>query len=190
MSQKSLLSEIELIELCKKGDRRAHMQIYDKYSRAMYNVAYRFMNDTDVAQDMMQDGFIKAFSKLDSYSGEVIFGGWLKRIIVNTCLDEIRKKKDIISFDDARFLEPIIDVEESIYESEELFEKVKESIDSLPEKYKVVVNLFLIEGYDYEEISSILDVKSTTARSLVSRAKIKLKQMLIGDDIRNISVRN
>jgi len=138
----------------------------------------------------MQDGFIKAFSKLDSYSGEVVFGGWLKRIIVNTCLDEIRKKKDIVSFDDARFLEPVIDVEENIYDSEELYEKVKGCINDLPEKYKVVVNLFLIEGYDYEEISAILDVKSTTARSLVSRAKIKLKQMMGGGDVRSLSMRN
>ncbi len=190
MKQKSLLTENELIELCKKGDRRAHMQIYDKYSRAMYNVSYRFMNDHDMAQDMMQDGFIKAFTKLDSYSGEVIFGGWLKRIIVNTCLDEIRKKKDIISFDDAKFLEPVIDVEESIYDDEELYKKVKKSIENLPEKYRVVVNLFLVEGYDYEEISSILDIKSSTARSLVSRAKIKLKQMLGGDDVRSLSMKN
>ena len=190
MKQKSLLTENELIELCIKGDRRAHMQIYDKYSRAMYNVSYRFMNDPDMAQDMMQDGFIKAFTKLDSYSGEVIFGGWLKRIIVNTCLDEIRKKKDIISFDDAKFLEPVIDVEESIYDDDELYEKVKRSIEDLPEKYRVVVNLFLVEGYDYEEISSILDIKSSTARSLVSRAKIKLKQMLGGDDVRSLSMRN
>lgn len=190
MNQKSLLSELELIELCKKGDRRAHMQIYDKYSRAMYNVSYRFMSDYDLAQDMMQDGFIKAFSKLDSYSGEVIFGGWLKRIIVNTCLDEIRKKKDIISFDDAKFLEPVIDVEENDFYSEELYETVKECINELPEKYMVVVNLFLVEGYDYDEISSILNIKNTTARSLVSRAKIKLKQMLGGDDVRNISIRN
>jgi len=190
MSQKSLLTEKELIELCKKGDRRAHMQIYDKYSRAMYNVSYRFMNDSDIAQDMMQDGFIKAFSKLDSYSGEVIFGGWLKRIIVNTCLDEIRKKKDIISFDDAKFLEPVIEVEDNIYQNEELYETVRNCINNLPEKYRVVVNLFLVEGYDYDEISSILDVKSSTARSLVSRAKIKLKQMLGGNDFQSISVRN
>ena len=187
MSQKSLLTEKELIELCKRGDRRAHMQIYDKYSRAMYNVAYRFMNDSDMAQDMMQDGFIKAFSKLESYSGEVIFGGWLKRIIVNTCLDEIRKKKDIVSFDDAKFLEPVIEVEDNIYDSEELYETVKSCINNLPEKYKVVVNLFLIEGYDYDEISTILDVKSSTARSLVSRAKIKLKQTLGGGDIKSLA---
>ena len=86
MDSKSLLTENKLIELCKKGDRRAYMQIYDKYSRAMYNVSYRFMNDVDLAKDMMQDGFIKAFSRLDSYSGDVIFGGWLKRIIINTCI--------------------------------------------------------------------------------------------------------
>ena len=190
MNSKSLITEKELIELCKKGDRRAHMQIYDKYSRAMYNVSYRFMNDSDIAQDMMQDGFIKAFSKLESYSGEVIFGGWLKRIIVNTCLDEIRKKKDIISFDDAKFLEPVIEVEENIYESEELFLKVKNCISDLPEKYKVVVNLFLVEGYDYDEISSILDIKNSTARSLVSRAKIKLKQMLEDDSSFRLSAKN
>lgn len=184
MNSKSLLTEKELIELCKKGDRRAHMQIYDKYSRAMYNVSYRFMNDADTAQDMMQDGFIKAFSKLDSYSGEVIFGGWLKRIIVNTCLDEIRKKKDIISFDDAKFLEPVIELDENNFYTDELFNKVKVCINNLPEKYKVVVNLFLIEGYDYEEISSILDIKNTTARSLVSRAKIKLKQMIGSEGLR------
>jgi len=178
MSQKSILTELELIELCKKGDRRAHMHIYDKYSRAMYNVAFRFMNDPDLAQDMLQDGFIKAFSKIDTYSGDVIFGAWLKRIIVNTCLDELRKKKDIISFDDAKFIEPVIEVGNDYEDKEELILSVKSSINSLPEKYKVVVNLFLIEGYDYDEISSILKIKNATARSLVSRAKVKLKQMM------------
>ncbi|MEN8137765.1 MAG: RNA polymerase sigma factor [Bacteroidota bacterium] len=189
MSQKSLLDEQKLIELCKRGDRRAYMHIYDKYSRAMYNVAYRFMNDSDMAQDMMQDGFIKAFSKIETYSGEVIFGGWLKRIIVNTCLDEIRKKKDIISFDDAKFLEPVIEVENENKDNEALVEHVKSSINDLPEKYRVVINMFLIEGFDYDEISSILDIKNSTARSLVSRAKVKLKQMLVSTNGNSAFVR-
>jgi|LGVF01.1.fsa_nt_gb RNA polymerase sigma-70 factor (ECF subfamily) len=191
MSQKSIITELELIELCKRGDRRAHMHIYDKYSRGMYNVAYRFMNDADMAKDMLQDGFIKAFSKIDSYSGEVIFGGWLKRIIVNTCLDEIRKKKDVISFDDAKFIEPVVEVNDSFYNNDEVFSAVKNCIEMLPSKYSIVVNLFLIEGYDYEEISEILDIKNSTARSLVSRAKVKLKQLLsdgeIGDRLRVIN---
>jgi len=178
MNQKSLIDENQIIELCRQGDRRAHMHIYDKYSRAMYNVAYRMMSDQDAAQDMMQDGFIKAFSKLDSYSGEVIFGGWLKRIIVNTCLDEIRKKKDMLSFDDARFLEPVLEIEDNFSEKELVVEEIKNCINNLPEKYAVVINLFLIEGYDYDEISSILEIRNSTARSLVSRAKVKIRNMI------------
>ncbi|MCK5782417.1 MAG: RNA polymerase sigma factor [Flavobacteriales bacterium] len=178
MDQKSLLEEKKIIELCKKGDRRAYMAIYDKYSGAMYNVAYRFMNNYDLAQDMMQDGFIKAFSKLDVYSGDVIFGAWLKRIIVNTCLDEIRKKKDIISFDDTRFIEPIIELDDSYSSNKEVLEEVMNSINNLPEKYRIVISLFLVEGYDYEEISSILGIKNATARSIVARAKMKLKENL------------
>jgi len=182
MNQKSLIDENQIIELCKGGDRRAYMHIYDKYSRAMFNVAYRFMNDSDAAQDMMQDGFIKAFSKLDSFSGEVVFGAWLKRIIVNTCLDEIRKQKDLLSFDDARFLEPVIEAEENFKDSELVVDEIKKCILQLPEKYAIVTNLFLIEGYDYDEISSILDIKNSTARSLVSRAKIKIRELMTASE--------
>lgn len=178
MKDKSILSENEIIDLCKKGNNKAYLHLYDKYSRAMYNVAYRFMNDADLAQDMMQEGFIKAFSKLDLYSQDVIFGGWLKKIIINRCLDEIRKKKDVVSFDDAIFREPVLLSGNDYYENPELLENIKQNINNLPEKYRVVVNLNLIEGYDYDEISSILNIKNTTARSLVSRAKSKLRESI------------
>lgn len=178
----SLIDEKEIVKLCIQGDRRAQMHLYDKYSRAMFNVAKRYMNDSDDAMDMMQEGFIKAFSKMEKYNYETIFGAWLKRIVINTCLDELRKKKLDLAYEDEVYSEPIDDDFNNI-DDEALLSAVKETINLLPEKYATIVSLYLVEGYDYEEVAEIMNINQGTARSIVSRGKIKLRELLDADEI-------
>jgi RNA polymerase sigma factor (sigma-70 family) len=178
----SLIEESDIVKLCIKGDRRSQMHLYDKYNRAMFNVAMRYMSNADDAMDMMQEGFIKAFSKIDKYNNkDSIFGAWLKRIVINTCLDELRKKKLDYSYEDEIYLEPI-DEDYQHIDDEQLVKAVKMTIAQLPEKYSTIVSLYLIEGYDYEEVAEIMNINPGTARSIVSRGKSKLRELLSRDE--------
>jgi RNA polymerase sigma factor (sigma-70 family) len=178
----SLIEESDIVKLCIKGDRRSQMHLYDKYNRAMYNVALRYMNNPDDAMDMMQEGFIKAFSKIELYNNQdSVFGAWLKRIVINTCLDELRKKKLDYSYEDEIYLEPI-DEDYRHIDDEKMVRVVKNTIAELPEKYSTIVSLYLIEGYDYQEVAEIMNINQGTARSIVSRGKAKLRELLDKDE--------
>jgi len=166
----------DLIDGCKSGDQRAQFQVYKLYYKAMYNTSLRIVSDTMEAEDIMQESFLSAFEKIETYSGTVSFGAWLKKIVVNRSLDALNKKKavfeDIDSHIDIRDDSP----DESA-RNEELdlrVEEVKEAIDRLPDGYRVILSLYLLEGYDHDEIAEILSINSSTSRSQLSRAKQKL----------------
>ncbi len=144
----------------------------------MYYVALRFMKDSMEAEDAMQEAFIKAFEKLHQFNGEVSFGAWLKKIVVNKCLDKLKARKlEIVAINEQTLgtveEENNWQVDDSIGVVE-----VKEKIQELPEKYKYPLMLFLIEGYDHEEISEILDITQVASRTLVHRGKKKLQEEL------------
>lgn len=144
----------------------------------MYNTSLRIVNDTTEAEDIMQESFLDAFRRLDSYTGEGSFGSWLKRIVINNSLDSLRRTKESISIEEEE-----IDLPETIEESreEELrfqVEEVKRAITQLPEDYRVVLSLFLLEGYDHEEISEILKISNNLSRTRFVRAKQKLLSIL------------
>ena len=144
----------------------------------MYNTSLRIVNDTAEAEDIMQESFLDAFRRLGSYTGEGSFGSWLKRIVINNSLDALRKLKDVVSID-----EDAIDIPEVVEETreEELnlqVEEVKRAITKLPEDYRVVLSLFLLEGYDHEEISEILNISNNLSRTRFVRAKQKLVSIL------------
>ena len=165
-----------LIERCKKGDEKAMMQIYDAYCDAMFQISCRYLNDED-AKDAMQDSFIKAFSNIESYQPEFTFGSWLKRIVINQCIDQLKKKRlefvetDLISL-------KIEDENDWTFSSEISKQQVLSAIETLDHKYQVVVKLYLIEGYDHEEISSILEIPVKTSRTHLRRGKLKLRDLL------------
>ncbi|MCX6249913.1 MAG: RNA polymerase sigma factor [Bacteroidetes bacterium] len=169
---------LDLINECKKGSRSAQFRIYKLYYKTMYNTCLRIVNDTAEAEDIMQESFLDAFQKLDSYSGEGSFGSWLKRIVVNNSLDLLRKSKEIISLEEEKIdlpeEPPEIDEEEIIFRVKE----IKKGIMQLPEEYRAVISLFLLEGYDHEEISEILHITNNTSRTRYSRAKQKLITIL------------
>lgn len=167
-----------LIVRCREGDRHAYHQLYKLYSRAMYNVGYRIVNDADEAKDVLQDAFISAFNNLESYRGDASFGAWLKRIVVNKAINLVRHRRfermpDTENFDIG---------EELLVDELEGFpftvEKVKNAMKQLPEGYRVVLSLYLLEGYDHSEIGEILGITESTSKSQFNRSKKKLKEIL------------
>jgi RNA polymerase sigma-70 factor (ECF subfamily) len=166
----------DLLDGCKTGDQRAQFQIYKLYYKAMYNTSLRIVNDTMEAEDVMQEAFLSAFEKIDTYSGTVSFGAWLKKIVVNRSLDALGKRKAV--FEDIDSHAGIRDEgPDDAVRSEEVdvrVEEVKEAIERLPDGYRIILSLYLLEGYDHDEIAEIMNISSSTSRSQLSRAKQKL----------------
>ena len=171
-----LNSENQLLKQCQKGDRQAQMTLYKKYVRAMYQVSRNIIKEEMRAEEAMQDAFLAAFERLDEFKGEVTFGAWLKKIVINKSLDYLKKDKmydKSSSSDDLELMEP----EEEIDLTEKI-ESVKKAMNELPENYRIILSLYYLEGYDYEEISEILDVSYANSRVMLNRAKNKLVTLL------------
>jgi len=169
---------LDLVEACKKGDQKAQFELYRLYNAAMYNTTLRIVGDSDDAEDVMQEAFLKAFEKLDSYRGTVSFGAWLKRIVINKALDFLRLKKEKLSLEDAGEIGEIVDETSDTVDVDYRAEEIRKSIYKLPEGYRIVLSLILLEGYDHEEVSSILNISNATSRTQYHRAKKKLIELL------------
>jgi RNA polymerase sigma-70 factor (ECF subfamily) len=163
-----------LIEDCRKGNRKAQFRLYEQYSIAMYNLAYRILNNREDAEDILQEAFVECFRNLDSFRFESTFGAWLKKIIVNKCLNHIKKKKIDLTLCETLPTTIYEEEEEVIYETRKIFK----SIELLPDGYRIILTLYLLEGYDHSEISQILGISESTSKSQYSRAKEKLKNIL------------
>lgn len=143
----------------------------------MFNTAYRIVNDRFEAEDIMQESFLAAFTKLDSFSGKVTFGAWLKRIVINNSLTALKKNKrlETVSLEKVTIKDTNEEVQNySLLSAKEILAHVSK----LKPNYKVAITLNLIEGYDYEEIAQIMDITYENSRTTVSRAKNKLRQLL------------
>ncbi len=146
----------------------------------MYNVSVRIVNDVMEAEDVMQEAFLSAFKKIKTYKGEVSFGAWLKRIVVNRSLDYLKKKK--VQFEEIN--ERTTQIEDYQMAAHEVDAKVlKAAIQDLSDGYRIVLSLYLIEGYDHEEISQILGISNSASRTQLLRAKNKLRELLKGKEI-------
>ncbi len=177
MDQQVLSMHEELIARCKAGDREAHYGLYKLYSRAMYNVGYRITRSEEEAEDVLQEAFINAFRNLDKYRGDATFGAWLKRIVVNKAINALKKRKHESIPEDEHW-----DVAEAEppaeYGDEFTVERVKRCIEQLPDGYRTVLSLYLLEGYDHQEISEIMGISESTSKSQLNRAKNKLRELL------------
>ena len=172
----------QLIDRCRRGDTKALEEIYKLYYKAMYNISLRIVREPADAEDAMQDAFIKAFQKIETFVDNSSFSAWLKRIVINTSLDLLRKKsrgpllsEEVLSIqvaDDSR------QEAEAWAEVEATFDKVKQAIENLPEGYRLIVNLYLVEGLDHSEIGELLGITESTSRSQLARAKKKLQDGL------------
>lgn len=168
----------EILERCKHNDRRAQLQLYRKYSEGMYYVAFRFLKNSYEAEDAMQEGFIKAFAKMHQFTGEVTFGAWLKRIVINQSIDMLKAKKLELVAINEQVMGTVEEFDDWSVGDSISIAQIKEAIDDLPERYRYAVMLFLIEGYDHQEISEILDITEVASRTLVHRGKKKLQEKL------------
>ena len=182
VNQLSLANEnIEhLLSLCKQKNQIAQFEVYQRYCKAMYNVALRIVKDEQFAEDVMQEGFLRAFLKLDDFKNEVTFGAWLKRIIINYSID-FYKKNSFYNHDDFETKAFKIEQKEETDDSDYSTLKVKEihaTMNELKENYRLILNLILIEGYDYEEVCEILNISYANCRTTFSRAKESLKTKL------------
>jgi len=172
----------DIIEQCRGGDRKAQLQLYKLYYKAMYNTSIRIIKDEAEAEDIMQESFLTAFQKLNHYKGEVAFGAWLKRIVINNSIDAVQKNKLKTSIDDKDYVLKEYELENVQYEEDEpehSIDNIYKTIDLLPDGYRVILSLYLLEGYDHEEIAGILEISGSTSRSQYIRAKKKLKELLI-----------
>ncbi len=167
----------ELVTRCLKGDRRAQFELYQAYSKAMFNICLRMMGNREEAEDVLQNAFVDVFTKMHTYRREATLGAWIKRIVVNSCLNELKKKKvQLVEAD-----ESIGDLEYKDYEEhfeQEDIDRIKQAIRLLPEGYRVVFTLYLLEGYDHGEISEILNITEGASKSQYSRARQRLHQIL------------
>lgn len=166
-----------IINQCRANNAKAQMQLYNLYCKAMFVIANRYVNDSFLAEDIMQEAFIKAFKNMDSYKNEVPFGAWLKRIVINQCIDALKKKKlELISMNEETLR--IVDDEDWMVEGSITAEEIKNVIDGLKEKYRLVLSLYLFEGYDHDEIAQILGITSNTSRTHLLRGKRIVKEKL------------
>ena len=169
----------QLIIDCQNGQKSAQFTIYKQYYKAMFNTAFRIVNDRFEAEDIMQESFLAAFTKLDSFRGEVTFGSWLKRIVINHSLTALKKNKRLEMVSLEQVTERGTDDEEAPDYSAFNASEILTQVSKLKNNYKVALTLHLIEGYDYEEIAQILDISYENSRTTVSRAKNKLRQLLV-----------
>lgn len=171
-----------LIDGCKSGDQKAQFQIYKLYFKAMYNTSLRIVGNTMEAEDIMQESFLSAFEKIETYSGKVSFGAWLKKIVINRSLDALNRQKAILEDIDSHHELHSLHEESSdnLDNIDVRIEEVRAAIENLPDGYRIILSLYLLEGYDHDEISEILSITSSTSRSQLSRAKQKLVSELRG----------
>jgi RNA polymerase sigma factor (sigma-70 family) len=175
---------VELVERCKLGERKAQYELYKNYSKAMFNICMRILNHQGEAEDTLQEAFVDAFTNLHQFRQESTFGAWLKQIVVNKAINHVRSRKmQWVEMED--FQEKIDESErsEDCYGWDETdtnleVERIRHMMLKLPDGYRVVLSLYLFEGYDHEEIGEVLGISESTSRTQYMRAKRKLIDML------------
>jgi len=169
----------QLVAECKQGSKKACYELYKLYAKAMLNIAFRVVGNMDEAEDVLQEAFLDAFNRIKDFRQETTFGLWLKQIVVHRSINLLRKRKMEWAELEEGELENIAD-EEPEDQEEMLYkvERVKAAMKELPEGYRVVISLYLLEGYDHEEIGQILNISENTSRTQFLRAKRKLSEIL------------
>ena len=168
----------KLVERCIHCERKAQFELYKLYSKAMFNICYRMLNNKSDAEDMLQEVFTETFSRIHSFRFDSTIGAWIKRITVNKCINEINRKKTNLNF-----VEDISVFDKGEIEEEEeniplSVDNVKNAMEQLPNGSRIIFSLYLLEGYDHEEISQILNISESTSKTQYMRAKQKVKELL------------
>jgi RNA polymerase sigma factor (sigma-70 family) len=176
--QTSTMTEESILKGCLRNDAVAQKELYNRYSPKMLAVCYRFAHNREDAEDMLQEGFIKVFSQIHTFRNQGAFEGWIRRIIVHTCINNLKKNKKFNESVDLIHATAMQVREESVPSIVQA-KQVVECIRILPIGYRTVLNLYAIEGYSHREIGSMLDIEESTSRSQYTRAKQMLEDILI-----------
>ncbi len=166
----------EIVESCKRGNRSAQFELYRLYAKGMYSICLRMVKYELDAEDLLQNSFVDVFSKLDSFQYKSSIGAWIKRIVINNCINFLKKRT--LHFETLNDNEKLKVTESAVENSQLSVEKINQAIFKLPAGYRVVFSLYLLEGYDHKEISDILGITEATSKSQLSRAKRKVKEIL------------
>lgn len=171
-----------LLKSCIRGEKSAQLEIYNRYFLAMFNTAKRIVKDHEEAEDVMQESFLSAFTKLHTFKGDVTFGAWLKRIVINNSINHYKKQRynKTMALDDVLYKVDDnhgIDYDQNDYDALKA-QKVIDAMQGLNDNYRISLTLHLIEGYDYEEISEIMNISYANCRTTISRAKESLRKKL------------
>jgi RNA polymerase sigma factor (sigma-70 family) len=172
------MTEEAIFQGCLKNDAAAQRELYNRYSPKMLAVCYRFGHNREDAEDMLQEGFIKVFSQLHTFQNKGAFEGWIRKIIVHTCINNLKKNKRFNESVDLVYASAIQTREESVPSIVQA-KQIVECIRMLPIGYRTVLNLYAIEGYSHKEISVMLDIEESTSRSQYTRAKQMLEDILL-----------
>lgn len=174
----------DIIERSKRGDVRAQYELYNRYAKAMLNTSYRIVNNVETAEDILQEAFTEAFKKLGSFRYKSTFGAWLKRIVINKSINELKRRKTELVF-----VEDISSLDSKEMEKDDDYEinvkAIKKAIGQLPDGSRTVFSLYLMEGYTHKEIAEILNVSESNSKSQYLRAKRKIKELLKGGSHEN-----
>ena len=172
------MTEEAILKGCLHNDATAQRELYNRYSPKMLSVCYRFAHNREDAEDMLQEGFIKVFSQMHTFENRGAFEGWVRRIIVHTCINILKKNKKFNESVDIIHATGVQVREESVPSIIQA-KQVVECIRLLPMGYRTVLNLYAIEGYSHREISTMLDIEESTSRSQYTRAKAMLEDILV-----------
>jgi RNA polymerase sigma factor (sigma-70 family) len=172
----SKLSERELIDQCIKGDGKAQKALYEQYVRVMYGVCLRYCDAHEEAKDILQDGFVKVFTKMNQFGFQGSFEGWMKRIFVNTALEYYRSQKNHMYHQDVGEAHELSQVEETLSRIGQ--KEILNILQGLAPGYRNVLNLYIIEGYSHAEIAEMLGISEGTSKSQLSRARVILQKAI------------
>jgi RNA polymerase sigma factor (sigma-70 family) len=167
----------ETIKKCASGDRRAQTALYNQFASKMYGVCLNYSKDAAEAEDNLQDGFIRVFTKIDQFGFKGSFEGWMRRIMVNTSLEKFRKNNHLYPVEDMMVYESVHFAEETI--SAIAADDLLKIIQQLPPRYRMVFNLYAIEGYSHQEIAALMEINEGTSKSNLSRARAILQKKVI-----------
>jgi RNA polymerase sigma-70 factor (ECF subfamily) len=175
---KSSMTEEAILQGCLRNDANAQRELYNRYSPKMLTVCYRFAHNREDAEDMLQEGFIKVFSQIHTFENRGAFEGWIRRIIVHTCINILKKNRKFNENLDIIHASGLMVREEAVPSIIQA-KQVVECIRMLPIGYRTVLNLYAIEGYSHREISLMLEIEESTSRSQFTRAKAMLEDILV-----------
>jgi RNA polymerase sigma factor (sigma-70 family) len=168
----------DIIEQCKQGHRSAQFELYKLYSKAMYNLCLRMVKNELDAEDILQNSFIDVFTKLDTFQYQSSIGAWIKRIVINNCINFLKRNRLRFEELDDRLTNLEVSEQDDQDQLKLTVERINRALFELPDGYRVVFSLYMLEGYDHKEIADILHITEATSKSQFSRAKIKLRELI------------